>query len=320
MIRRTASLLCFLVISPFVLHEQKPQQADSPEKVKVDGTNGTKTDSLIDSSQHIAMEKYWYKFAEARRAVTHFAWAAAGDHENAGIYTEGGGSYLGVQAVHTVFKQGNFNLEIPPGAQGIQTLFAPTSRPPNGSCLEMGTAYTTLSGHPTSVHIYVYDFCKTPRRFVYAAIVDDAFIQTYTREVVPGNASYQIRIWPGEHSVGGQTKWYAQIFNYSKKEWATLAFSTGVVQSDRTGWSIFETWYKEGQCSRTLKSIQATDISYYDALKSAWVPIVDNMSPLHNSLNRGGNCFVNQDSNNLASYAVTEVGSSHGWRVKGTNH
>jgi hypothetical protein len=270
--------------------------------------------------QNDAMETYWTQFSDARRASTHFAWAAAGDHENAGLYTKGGGNYLGVEATHTVFKRGNFNLPLPPGAQGVQVLYAPTTRPPNGSCLEVGTAYTTVSGKPTLVHVYVYDFCKSPRRFIYSIAVDDAFVKTYTKTSDGGALSYKIRIWPGNKPSNGRTTWFAQLFNYGKNEWTTLASSMGMAQSDRTGWSIFETWYKAGQCSKSLQSLQAIDISYFDTNSSSWVPVVDNMTPLHNSLNRGGNCFVDQDSNNLASYKVVQLSSSHGWQVIGTNH
>jgi hypothetical protein len=297
------------------------QHIPSNSEHAVDQAGLTKDTSLPGGTdQTTDVDRYWSKFEAARRAQVHFAWATANDHENAGIYTTGGGNYLGVEAVHTVFKQGDFNLEIPAGAQGAQVLFAPTTRPPNGSCLEMGTAYTTVGAHPTIIYVYVYDFCKSPRKFVYKTAVDDVFLKTYGSRSVDGVWSYKIRIWPADQPKGAQTKWLAQLYNYTQNEWTTVANATGTVPKDHKGWSIFETWYKQGQCSRTLRTIQAIDISYYNTDTLGWQPITNDMTPLHNSLNRGGNCFVDQNANDLASYKIFELQDSHGWQVQGTNH
>lgn len=267
------------------------------------------------------ISRYWSDFVEARRTVTHFAYTGDGDHENAGIYTKGGGAYLGVEAVHLLFKIGDFKLEVPPGAQGIQRLYAPTTRPPNGGCLEVGTAYTTIAGQAnTSVHVYVYDFCSSPRRFTRTIVVDDTFLHQYAREQAPGVLAYKIRIMPDSGSISSRTKWSAMIYNYTDQNWTTLSTSRGFVRSDLNGWSIFETWYKKGQCSKTLKSISATEIAYYNALNDKWEPIADHMPPLVNQMHSGGNCFMNQDSNNLASYTIMQLQSAHGWKVSGTNH
>jgi hypothetical protein len=96
--------------------------------------------------------------------------------------------------------------------------------------------------------------------------------------------------------------------------------SHGFVRSDLNGWSIFETWYKKGQCSKTLKSISATQIAYYNALKDSWEPIADKMPPLKNLVHSGGDCFKDEDANNLASYTLTSLEPAHGWKVTGTNH
>jgi hypothetical protein len=266
-----------------------------------------------------AVVQNWTDFIQARRASVHFAWTVAGDHENAGVFTEGGGPYLGVEAVHSVFKVGDFSLEVPAGAAGRQILYAPTTRPPNGSCLEMGTAYTTLAGQPTSVYVYVYDSCKAPTQFIYAAPVNEKFIQLYGGETVDGMTGYKLRIMPSSTSLSTQTEWSAQLFNFAKHEWETIAVSQGFV-TDLSGWSIFETWYQKGQCSKTLKSIKAVDISYYDALANSWKAISDEMLPLRNSVRGGGNCFVDQDPNNQASYKVMPLPAVHGWEVTGTGH
>lgn len=144
-----------------------------------------------------------------------------------------------------------------------QTLYAPTTRPPNGSCLEMGTAYTTpFRGAQTAVYVYVYDFCKSPRHFVCTIPVDATFIQSYVQAVPNGQSTYKIRIMPNGDSLIATTVWSAMIYNNVKHDWDTLAVSQGFVRSDYTGW----TWYEKGQCSRTLKAIQASNIAYYNSV------------------------------------------------------
>jgi hypothetical protein len=260
----------------------------------------------------------WSNFVAARQTTTHFAYTGAGDHENAGVYTAGGGSYLGVEALHTVFETGNFDLPIPAGAQGAQTLYAPTTRPPNGACLEVGTAYTTLPGRTTTVYVYVFDFCSSPKRFVKQIAVDDKFMDTYAGESINGVRAYKIRIVPDTKSLTSQTKWSAKIYDYVKQQWFLLGVGQGYVASDYNGWSIFETWYKKGQCSKTLKSLGALHIAYYDVLSDTWDPISDKMRDLKTTLHQGGNCFMDQDTNNLASYSLSRLQSEHGWKVTGT--
>lgn len=273
-------------------------------------------DNMIDP-----VVQYWSSFVRARQTTTHFAYTGNGDHENAGVYTSGGGAYLGVEALHSVFKTGDFDLAIPAGAQGPQTLYAPTTRPPNGACLEVGTGYTTLPGQHTVVHVYVYNFCQSPRRFVRVMAVDDKFMNTYAREPVQGAApAYKIMIKPDGNVISSRTKWTAMIYNYLEKRWCVIGSAQGYVASDRNGWSIFETWYKKGQCSQTLKILGASNIAYYNGITGGWEPISDDMSPLRNVLHHGGDCFMDQDANNKASYDVIELRTVHGWEVRGTGN
>src|SRR5258708_33029962 len=92
----------------------------------------------------------------------------AGDHEDAGVITHGESeatnksstTYIGVYANHLVYKNGAVSLRLPPEATHDQTLFAATTRPPNGSCIEVGTAYTTsVTTHKTAAALYAFDFC-----------------------------------------------------------------------------------------------------------------------------------------------------------------
>jgi hypothetical protein len=302
-------LLCLLV--PVGLHGQAVQSARSHSNSNLTNPR-TRTPSKVDR-----IVTSWSKFADSRRSDTHFAWTVSGDHENAGIYTKGGGPYVGVEAVHVVFKSGEFDLEFPSGGHGAQTLYAPTTRPPNGSCLEVGTAYTTPAAFvQTVVYVYVYDFCKSPVRTL---LVNDEFMHNYVKGLDNGAVAYKIRITPDGNSLAATTTWSAMIYNDVNNEWDTVATSRGV-RSDSAGWSIFETWYGKGQCSKTLKLIKAVDIAYYNALSGAWEPIVDDMRPLRNDVSRGGNCFMDGDPSNLASYKVEKLASSHGWQVIGTGH
>jgi hypothetical protein len=315
-------ILCAVLILLASAQRVRPQQSSTLEKCGSSNVDCAldKQSSPGKSNQLVnRIVQYWTDFVEARRAAVHFAWTVDGDHENAGIYTDGGGSYLGVRAVHTVFKAGDFNLGVPAGAQGKQILYAPTTRPPNGSCLEMGTAYTAIAGQPTAVNVYAYDFCSYPTQFVYVAPVDDNFIRLYAGETVDGIAAYKIRIIPNETSLSKQTEWSGQLFNYVKQVWETKAVAHGFV-TDLSGWSIFETLYQKGQCSTTLKPMKAVSIAYYDSSTDSWKAIADEMLPLRNSLRRGGNCFTDQDANNLASYKVNELQNAHGWEVVGTGH
>jgi len=320
--KQTISLLCwFLLACPLSTEGQRSLSTATERhaQTRPGGAEGEIAKDVV-SPQVDPAVKRWSKFLEARRRETHFAWAPAGDHETAGLYTEGGGAYLGASATHAVFKQGDFNLELPSNSAGPQTLFAPTTRPPNGSCLEMGTAYTRVIGQPTSVLVYVYDFCESPRQFVFTIPVDDDFMRKYGGASINGVPAYKVRIYSKDQSLSRQTNWYAEILDTNTNHWLTVAIAKGFVRGDYAGWSIFETWYKKGQCSRTLKTITAANIAYRNAISGAWEPIADDMGLLINSLRRGGDCFVDQDASNLASYNVNELPLIQGWQVTGSGH
>lgn len=310
------SLVCAL--GPPATYQLSAQGRQSAQSERVDSDKQSSQYRTEVGNDPIA--EYWSEFAEARRTATHFAFTVAGDHENAGIYTDGGGPYLGVDAIHTVFKEGDFDLPIPPGAHGAQTLYAPTTRPPNGSCLEVGTAYTTVRGQRTAVRLYVYDFCSSPARFIKALAVNNQFVQAYARESIDGVSFYRIRIQPSDRALDAHTIWQAKIYNYKTGDWYTIASARGYVRNDYAGWSIFETWYQKGQCSKTLKSIRALRIAYYNANTEKWEPIDNKMLPLRNSIRFGGNCFMDQDNQNLASYKVNQLNDLHGWEIIGTGH
>jgi hypothetical protein len=263
--------------------------------------------------------KNWSDFVRVRQPDLLFAWTNDKDHEDAGIETSGGGAYFGTSAVHIIYQEGDFTLTPPPGATHAQTLFAPTTRPPNGACLEMGTAYTAVPGQATTVYLYVFDFCTSPRAFVYTKPVDATFMTYYAGASIAGKPAYTIAIFTQDRSLNAQTKWYAQIFNYKNKMWDTLYTDQGYVSSDYRGWSIFETWYGAGQCSKSLPVLTAASLSYYNVLSSMWEPIAENMNQLQNSVHSGGNCFED-DPHGPASYVVQKLNPVNGWQVISTGN
>ena len=281
----------------------------------------------------------WTRFVKVRQPDLLKAWTTDNDHEDAGIETYGGGPFLGVDAVHTVYKDGAFQLEPPAGATEPQTLFAPTTRPPNGSCLEVGTAYTTEIGKKTSTNIYVYNFCtseattvvKCPLQlgqeispstvtndhvgaFVVSCPVNATFMKRYAGGSVSGIPAYQVEIYTLDTDLTGVVTWNADILNFETNKWETLFTAQGYYDSDVRGWSIFETWYHQGQCSRSIPVMSAARILYYNAQTRKWDPIADNMSQLQNSLHRGGACF----NSNPVSYKVEELTPDQAWKVTST--
>jgi hypothetical protein len=262
--------------------------------------------------------KNWVQFVRVRQPDFQFAWTNDKDHEDAGIETKGGGAYFGVSAMHVLYKATDLGLVPPAGSTKPQVLFAPTTRPPNGSCLEIGTAYTGLPGQTSTAFVYVYDFCTSPRAFVSTMPVNADFMKKYAGATVAGRSAYKVSIFTQDKSLNDSTKWLARIFNYKRGTWETIFAEHGYVRADYRGWSIFETWYAAGQCSKSLPVLAAANISYLNAISGNWEPISDNMTQLDNSLHGGGNCFQD-DSHGQASYVLSKVSQS-GWQVVSTGH
>jgi hypothetical protein len=266
---------------------------------------------------------HWKQFEKVRQPDGLFAWTTDKDHEDAGIETAGSGPYLGVSALHIVYAPGNLVLKVPAGATQDQTLYSPTTRPPNGSCLEMGTNYTTQVGAATtSASVYVFDFCRSPMNFVVTIPVDSNFMAKYTKTYadapINGQSAYSISIFTPDTTVSNQMRWYAEIWNNQLNDWEVLYTTQGIYSGDIRGWSIFETWYRAGQCSPSLPLMTAVQLRYYNASTVNWEPVADNMQGLQNSIHAGGNCF----SFNVtpASYKVSEIPTLSAWQVTSTGN
>jgi hypothetical protein len=253
------------------------------------------------------------KFKSVRQPNNLYAWTSDHDHEDAGIETGGGGGYTGVFAVHSVYAAASIVLNTPVDATRTQTLFAPTTRPPNGSCLEAGTAYEMPSnGKRTNATFYIYDFCKTPPGF-FKADISGTFIETYAGAQISDVPAYVVSIFTPVGRISHESIWYAEIFNYQSRSWEYIYSSRGFFRSDPRGWSIFETWYNQGQCSQSLPTFSATELAFFNALSQEWEPLRHQMHGLSTYLHGGSNCFED-DEHGDASYALRLVAPDT-WQV-----
>lgn len=256
-----------------------------------------------------------------------------GDHEDAGIWTKGEPSgssqYVGVYANHVVYKSGTLSLSLPPNATHSQTLFAPTTRPPNGGCLEVGTAYTTEVGSKvTSAALYVFDFCSASQpNWGISPIppsgspqfpIDDAFLNTYTFQSKLGIREYTVIIYTEDKTISSTSLWFAKLRNYATGSWDELYRSTGQRIADPRGWSIFETWYQKGLCDESIPTLGADSIRYLNSTTNNWDDLQASMGSLTNTVDIGGslnqNCFVD-DSTGKASYAISPTSVANHWQV-----
>ncbi|MBB5344463.1 hypothetical protein HDF10_002442 [Edaphobacter lichenicola] len=246
------------------------------------------------------------------------------DHEDAGVMMIPASQniYSGIYAKHLVYAEKTISLRLPASATSQQVLYAATTRPPNGSCLEVGTAYITQpSADPNAVKttpaLYVYDFCAPGGgNFVRGPIpgpsatdgilIDQSFVGKYAQAKVQNLPAYEIEIFTKDYPITANSTWYATIFNHQTGKWETL-FSDRGMADDNRGWSIFETYYQSGQCSEGLPILGADQISLLNALSGRWELLNSSMPLLTLSVDQGGtqnnNCFV-ADPTGPASYKL----------------
>jgi hypothetical protein len=330
--RLVLSLVAFLISAYQVYAIPSPQETssrltapDDPPHVQINRTFPTPQPALSPVAD-------WDRFRSSRQPDQILSSTIDNDHEDAGVKTPGGGgSYVGVYAVHTVYETGKFKLELPQNATRSQTLFAATTRPPNGACLEVGTAYTTdITKKETSVAVYVFDFCKPGKPNwgippfsvggnppLYA--VDDTFMATYGRASIQGTPAYKLMILTKDDKPSSNSVWLAQLFNYKTNQWETMYQSTGLYEADIRGWSIFETWYQAGQCSENLPTLAADQLKFLNSATGAWEPARAHMSGLDFFISHGGsqnnNCFT-KDHTGPASYSLGPDPPAYSqWRV-----
>lgn len=258
-----------------------------------------------------------------RRRPGNLSFADVNDHEDAGVLNDGGSIYTGVFAVHTIYSPSNFSLQLPAGAAAPQTLFAPTTRGTNGACIEVGTAYTASPGSTsTNVEVYAFDFCMTggPNWGKRVAVTQD-FIDTYAGATAHGQRAYALAVYTNDTTITGSSPWRAELYNFKTQQWEEFYTSRGSFAAyDPRGWSIFETWYQPGQCSKSLPVLGVEGLAYYQPVSKQWENLAETMSPqgtvpLRNHTDLGGSCFL-PDSHGPASYHLSpDVPAYNMWKV-----
>lgn len=263
-------------------------------------------------------------FIDTRSVIGQFASTVVGDHEFAGYLTNGGGPYSGVIAYHLFYTEQEFTLKLPPGATHPQTLFAPTTRAPNGGCLEMGTAYVTNPGEPTHTSVYAYDFCNG-KKFGRQIAIDKNFLKKYSASNSAGQKYYIASIVTNAPTVGVKANWNGAFFNFLTGSWDIFFSSTGL-SDDQRGWSIFETWFQKGQCSKSLPALRAWNVQFKNLDTGLWEGATQNMSRLtvnqldgKSSDSTNTNCF-NDDETGSASYNFTAINPNSAWEVRSTGN
>ena len=245
------------------------------------------------------------------------------DHEDAGVETtnsdlSSNSPYTGVCAVHAVYPTGKIQLKLPDNATRTQILYAATTRPPNGACIEVGTAYTTdVNTNKTTAGVYVFDFCKPgggdfaippmPVNGKQPIAVDQSFMETYAGASTQGIPAYAISIFTPDSTISSNSKWYAQLYNYKTQQWDTIYSTQGFFWYDTRGWSIFETYFQAGLCSESLPPLGADQLSFFNSISQTWESVAPQMTQMGVHISYGGshnnNCFV-ADATGPASYSV----------------
>jgi hypothetical protein len=239
--------------------------------------------------------------------------------------------YGGIYAKHIVYPENSIKLNLPAGGIRAQTLYAATTRPPNGSCLEVGTAYTTqpnvdASAIKTIPVLYVYDFCAAGGgNFVKGPdadtgiLIDQQFIDKYAQANAQGMQAYEMQIFTRDYPISSNSTWYAQLRNKQTGNWETLYSDKGQADDNR-GWSIFETYYQQGQCSESLPILGVDQVSLLNTRTGVWELLSGSMPLLRLRVDQGGeqndNCFV-ADSTGPATYIVLPSPAVYySWSVK----
>jgi len=299
-------------------------QAAAPAVVTAPAAPSAETHGKV-RLQNVAPPPEASAFIEMRSKDTDVLFASAinGDHESVGVSLKQGSALVGIRGWNAVYRSTDFSLPLPAGATAgkKEFLYAPTSRPPNGSCLEVGTAYQTDFQSPTAVFLYVFDFCGITRRFLRWIKIEDLEKASYLKQGPNSSYMYYFSISPDMVPVSGTTKWTAELFNFAHRSLDRLAQSQGV-SSDGRGWSIFETYYEQGQCPRSLPRIYSEGIEVMDEISNKWTP--SNPSEgldykIYDSASPAAYCFHN-DASGLASYKFALETNQRGWAVVSTGH
>jgi hypothetical protein len=226
---------------------------------------------------------------------------SAFSHQDAGI-TSGdtsGSPVTGVRAFHAVYDPATIDLQ--PSGGLVQYLYAPTTKGPNGDCLEFGTAYTS-SGGGTSADFYVFDFCTGG--FELSVPIDATFMSAYTR------ARNGFTVYNAETIQAGSA-WYALLYNYARRRWERVYATTGTAGNN--AWSLFEFYFNPGPCPQ-LPTFAAQNIRFFDPTHDTWSRATpDDGVGLSQILGPPGSCFATP-----ATYSITFPHPDYNWHVIST--
>lgn len=219
-------------------------------------------------------------------------------HQDAGIESSdtSGSPVDGVRAFHSVYSSTAIDLE--PSGGVMQYLYAPTTKGPNGDCLEFGTAYTD-SGGGTNANFYVFDFCVGG--FELSIPIDANFMSTYTRE------RNGFTVYNAE-TIQGNGTWYALLYNYTRHRWECVYSTSGTAGNN--AWSLFEFYFNPGPCP-PLPEFAAQDIRFYDPSQDAWIRTTPgDGTGISQTLGPPGSCFTAP-----VAYNITFPDPNYTWHV-----
>jgi hypothetical protein len=236
------------------------------------------------------------------------------DHSDVGVTFSGGNRYTGIYSIHSVYTPNEqLNMTFPAGQSGQELLYSPTTKMPDGGCLENGTYYLSVDPAQTFAGFYIFDFCGTGG-FAYFHDIDAAFHRAYVRNLndVP---SYVVQELADRRVLTANTVWTTYLYNFASSRWDAVFREAGRT-GGLAGWSIFESYYLPGQCP-SLPTMQARQIQLYDPQRG-WIHVTASMPDTSVDTGGGGtlDCF------NLApvSYKFTFVKSNWWWRVSSTGN
>ena len=175
-------------------------------------------------------------------------------------------------------------LQLPAASSSLGVwVYAPTSLPPGGSCIEATQVYRRRYRGATTGKLFgLWDWCQSGAdgEFDVLEAQTTSWTQRYVR-TYQGMPTYAIVIvTPNTGNTWGQC-WYANLYDYILGGWVQKLAKCGIPghNGQRAGWSMWESWYLfppyTGGCPK-LPGIRALDIAFADPSTSSFVPFTDN--------------------------------------------
>jgi hypothetical protein len=223
-----------------------------------------------------------------------------------GIEIGGGNNYIGIYANNTAYQPAQVNLQSGNDpVNPFNTLYAPTMKGSDGSCLENGTDYWRYMTDGVASTFRIYDFCTTGAGFVLSKDINATFVAAYLRYFPGANVpqyTTEIKLMP-------DGKWHSLLYNYTLGAYEDLySVAGGNYYNGGMGWSIFETHYAVGPCSTPPLSVSSSIL--VESANGTWTPITPANS---DSTYNWGTCFTSTEGNPYSVKTVSNNGSM--WSV-----